>query len=751
MSEVVGSQVDIITRNPFDVILVQVKIGLFVGVALALPLLLYYSRDAIRDRGFRSVVPISRTQQVVFGALSVVLFLGGLFYAYAVFFPVMFNFLATNAINAAVKPSYDIVMYVQFLLLLTVSFGLAAQLPLFMSVLSYAEVVRYETFRDKWKYAVIGIFALGAMFSPPDPFTQIMWAIPLCALYVFSLGLAKLVTNVRRSGESGGLTVRGGVYRLVALFALAAGGTYAGVAAGGLTYFNENLRPSLPGIVRPGPVTVEGVVDVGGALGTALFAVLVAVVVVVVVLFVFVVRVLNQPVVPRGGFDGGDGGGGDGEGLRSLEGLTAAGVRALDLERFAAMDEEEAVEAASRAMEDDDADKAQAILDRFDEAQERADEFERTAAEEAHGGPPVAGEEDVPETGDETYDQWPPEDVEEEGDDEEGGGLFSSTAAGMADAFTEDETTEDDIGGYFYDLSFIVQSLTSKAFRIVGVFMAAMGISFYWLYQGGLGTIKSSFFSQVDPELLRRAAGAVTPEVVGAARDATSVAAGAAGGAAAVPTPVGGNPAPNAANYIIALHPVEQLIFEVKVSAIVGGIVALPMVLYYAWPAIKERGFAAGGDRRVFLVWGGTLIVGVLAGSLVGFFLVAPNIISWFVADALRAGMVISYRLNVFMWLIIFTTVGIGLLVDIPLTMLLFDRGGIVSFESMFRRWRVVVIVAFALTGLVIPGGTLTMFILAIPVCLAYAAGLALLWVFTLPRRLGGGGGGGAEEERPVY
>jgi len=756
MSQVIGEQVDIIARNPFDVILVQVKIGLFVGILLAVPLMLYYSRDAIRERGFTSAVPISRTQQVALGVLSAALFLGGLFYAYAVFFPVMFDFLATNAVKAAVKPSYDIVMYVQFLLLLTVSFGLAAQLPLFMSVLAYAEVVPYESFRDRWKHAVVVIFTFGAMFSPPDPFTQIMWALPLCALYLFSLGLAKLVTNIRRSeDEANSLTVRSAIYRMIALFVLVV--VAAGLAAtrGGLTYFNTRVRPQIPDAVRPDPVIPESVVGVGGLAGDVLFALVTGLLVVAVVVFVLVVRVLNDPVVPRGGFDRASGQ--DPSEIDLLE-LTAAGVRSAPPEVFAAMDEDEAVDLARRAMEDDDHEKAQAILDRFDEVETQTES--RTAAEEEHDGPPVADEPDVPETGGKTYDQWPPDtDADASGEAVEPdagtgagdeGGLISGTFTGMADAVTDEDTSEEEIGGYLYDLTFIIDSITSKAFRIVGVFMVTLGVVFYWLYQGGLGVIKSSFFSQVDPALLRQAAGAIDPRAVEATRDATGVGVGAAAGPAVVPVPVGGNPDPTAANYIIALHPVEQLVFEVKVSAIVGAVVALPVLLYYAWPAIKERGVAVGGDRRVFLVWGGTLIGGMLVGSLVGFFYIAPSIISWLVADALRAEMVISYRLNAFMWLVIFTTVGIGLLADVPLTMVLFDRAGIVGYGTMRRRWREVVLAIFAITGLVLPGGTITMFILALPTCLAYATGLGVLWAMTLPRRFGGGGAGPDEEDPAV-
>ncbi len=704
MSEAVSNELRIITRTPFDVILVQVKIGLVIGILFAVPLLVYLSRDSLRERGYTSVVPVSRAKQVAFAVLGSVLFLGGVLYAYVVFFPAMFNFLATNAIQAAVNPEYDIVLYVQFLVLLTVSFGIAAQLPLVMSVLTYTEIVPYETFRDRWKYAVVGIFAFGALFSPPDPFTQIMWALPLCSLYLFSLGLSKLITNARRrsAADEDAVSVRQGVAGFVALFVVAAVAGGAAAREGALDYVNREVRPSIPGVVRPGRLSVEGLVGVGGDLGVAVFGLATGAIVMLVVLLGLSVWVLTQPVEPRGG--------------RShtpdpaevdLGELDADGVRAAPPEAFADLTEDEAVAIAGRAMEaEDDPEKAELVLDRFDEIQEQDD---APAESDASGG-------------------------SEDGEDN----VVASTAAGMMDPFTDEETTEEDVGGYYYDIAFIVESLTSKAFRVVGVLMGTLAAVFFWLYQGGLGTIKSTFFRQVEPTLLRQMIGSVRYDTASATLDTSAGLGGVASGAGVVQPPLGGDPSPGGANYIIALHPVEHLIFEVKVATIVGVLATLPVVLYYAWPAVKQRGLATGGDRRVFLVWGGSLFAGIVAGSLFGFFYASPAIISFLVNDALAAGMRISYRLNAFMWLIIMTTLGVGLLADIPVTMWLFDRGGIVSYETMRRRWREVVLAVFALSGLALPGGTITMFIIAVPVCVAFGAGLALLWLLTLPRRARG-------------
>jgi len=702
MSQAVSNELRIITRTPFDVILVQVKIGLVVGVLFAVPLLVYLSRDSLRERGYTSVVPVSRAKQAAFAVVGTVLFVGGVLYAYVVFFPAMFNFLATNAIQAAVNPEYDIVLYVQFLVLLTVSFGLAAQLPLVMGVLSYTEIVPYETFRDRWKYAVVGIFAFGALFSPPDPFTQIMWALPLCSLYLFSLGLSKLITNARRRSavDEDAVSVRQGVAGFVALFVLAA--VLGGGAAreGALDYLSREVRPSLPAAIRPGPLSVEGFVGVGGDLGVVVFGLATGGVVLVATLLVLSVWVLTQPVEPRDGRshtpDPAD---------IDLGELDADGVRAAPPEAFAELSEDEAVGIAGRAMEEeDDPEKAEVVLERFDEIQAQE-------GEDATGG------------------------AEAEGDGDEEDSVVTSTAAGMVDPFTDEETTEEDVGGYYYDIAFVVESLTSKAFRVVGVLMGTLAAVFFWLYQGGLGRIKSTFFRQVDGDLLRQMVGSVRYDTAGATLDASAGVGGVASGAGVVQPPLGGDPSPGGANYIIALHPVEHLIFEVKVATIVGVLAALPVVLYYAWPAVRERGLATGGDRRVFLVWGGSLLAGVVGGSLFGFFYASPAIISFLVNDALAAGMRISYRLNTFMWLIVMTTLGVGLLADVPVTMWLFDRGGIVSYGTMRRRWREVVLGVFAVAGLALPGGTLTMFIVAVPVCAAYGGGLLLLWLLTLPRR----------------
>jgi len=347
-----------------------------------------------------------------------------------------------------------------------------------------------------------------------------------------------------------------------------------------------------------------------------------------------------------------------------LDELDAAGVLSAPPEAFASLTEDEALSTANRALEAGDDEKAQAVLDRFDEVHAELDE----------------------------------EAVEDEQGDAEESNTVQSTAAGMMDAFTEEETTEDDIGGYYYDIRFVFSSLRSRAFRIVGTFMALMVGLFGWLYYGGFREVRDNFLARIPADVRPLATGGEWP---------------------------------------ITLHPVEALVFQVKISVVLAAIGTLPVIVYYVWPALSDRGWVTG-DRRVIAAWGGGLVGGLAVGSYLGYSFVAPEVISFLVYDALDAGMIISYTVSTFAWMVFLLTVGIGILVDIPVTMLLFHGGGIVSYETMRRRWRVPVISAFAFSALVTPDSLYTMLLIALPIVVMYLLGLGLLTVVTLGGRRGG-------------
>jgi sec-independent protein translocase protein TatC len=222
--------------------------------------------------------------------------------------------------------------------------------------------------------------------------------------------------------------------------------------------------------------------------------------------------------------------------------------------------------------------------------------------------------------------------------------------------------------------------------------MAAMAATFFWLYSGGLGQIKDAFLTRIPD--------AVDPGEM----------------------------------TIIALHPVEALIFNVKVSLIAGAVATVPLLCYYVWPALVTRRIATGNRNAVF-AWGAAMVLTLLLGILLGFFVIAPAIISYLVADAVAADMVITYRLRAFYWLIFFTTVGVGLLANVPFFMVMLNRAGIVDYETFRTRWREVIVGLAIVAMLLTPGSVIQMLVLTLPLTLAYLIGIGVLWFATLGGR----------------
>ena len=655
---------DVVAITPFDVILLQAKIGIMVGLLLSLPLLVYFGREPLRRRGLYPDEQIPTWKIAGIGVLSLLLLVSGVVYSYTLFFPVMFDFLAHNAISAGLAPTYSIVDWTEFILVLAFSFALAAQLPLIMTVFSYTGIIPYETFRDKWKYAIVGMFGFGALFSPPDPFTQLMWAAPLVGLYAFSLYLARIAVAIKRGTARADMarSFREHVVVILASFLVTGATSLWLVGFGGLSLLYRVVLPRLPASLRPPRTPAEAMLPMPGVLGAGIAALAVGLVVALIITLYYI----RPSVAPA---DGPAGRMGDPTAI-DIDELDAPGIYAAPSEAFAAMDEEEALTHARTAIDAGDHVKGQAILERFD------------------GAEPVTEEDMAVQRADPAAENAAPDQPE----DADAGGGLGGTTAGILSAFSEDEVTEDDVGGYYYDIAFVLDSLRSRAFRIVAVFMGVLVAVFSFLYGGGIGTIKRDFIARLPQ--------AVRPEEVN----------------------------------VITLHPVEALVFEVKIATLLGAVATLPFLLYYVWPALKDRGLVTG-DRGVFFSWGTAILAGLFLGSAFGYLYIAPTVVSYLVYDALQANMIIAYRVSNFFWLIFFTTVGIGLLVDIPVTMVLFHRGGIVSYRTMQERWRVVTLGTMVVAAVFTPASVLSMVLVTIPVMLAYGFGLSILWVYTLGGR----------------
>jgi sec-independent protein translocase protein TatC len=71
-------------------------------------------------------------------------------------------------------------------------FGIVFEMPVMALFLAKIGLLTADRMRSIRRYAVVGIFILGAIFTPPDPISQILMALPLLGLYEISIWICKV-------------------------------------------------------------------------------------------------------------------------------------------------------------------------------------------------------------------------------------------------------------------------------------------------------------------------------------------------------------------------------------------------------------------------------------------------------------------------------------------------------------------------------------------------------------------------------
>ncbi len=84
--------------------------------------------------------------------------------------------------------------YISLVMLLSLAFAVAFQLPLVMLALGWIGIFDYGQMAGVRKYAFLGCFIVGALLTPADPFSQIALAVPLYLLYELGLLLVRYTT-----------------------------------------------------------------------------------------------------------------------------------------------------------------------------------------------------------------------------------------------------------------------------------------------------------------------------------------------------------------------------------------------------------------------------------------------------------------------------------------------------------------------------------------------------------------------------
>ena len=92
--------------------------------------------------------------------------------------------------------------YLSLTMTLILAFGVCFQMPVVLTLLGRVGIVSSQGLKEKRKYAVVGVFVLAAVLTPPDPFSQLGLGLPLLLLYEASIWTVRMVEKKRDAAEA---------------------------------------------------------------------------------------------------------------------------------------------------------------------------------------------------------------------------------------------------------------------------------------------------------------------------------------------------------------------------------------------------------------------------------------------------------------------------------------------------------------------------------------------------------------------
>ena len=183
--------------SPTDRISVIFKIGLYGGLIVASPVLIYellaFILPGLTPREKRLILP---------GLIGTIAFLvGGMAFAYYVILPASLEFLLELG-DEQFQTLTGAKQYIDFVTRIIFWVGISFELPMVLALAAKLGLVRAKQLLSFWRYAIVIVFVIAAIVTPtPDPLTQSLVAGPLLVLYFVGILFALILQPRKKEPE----------------------------------------------------------------------------------------------------------------------------------------------------------------------------------------------------------------------------------------------------------------------------------------------------------------------------------------------------------------------------------------------------------------------------------------------------------------------------------------------------------------------------------------------------------------------
>jgi sec-independent protein translocase protein TatC len=139
-------------------------------------------------------------------ATPVLFFLGGAM-AYYIIFPLAWRFFVSFETaggdgSLPIELEARVAEYLSLVMKMIFAFGLSFQLPVGLTLMGRVGLITSQQLVQNRKFAIVGVFVVAAIITPPDIISQIGLAIPILLLYEISIVAVRMIERRRAEGEA---------------------------------------------------------------------------------------------------------------------------------------------------------------------------------------------------------------------------------------------------------------------------------------------------------------------------------------------------------------------------------------------------------------------------------------------------------------------------------------------------------------------------------------------------------------------